>query len=98
MLSVYDTVGIMKIETLHIDDPSLLRDIEALAQRTGVPAEQAVAQAVRDKLDEPSGRAKVSREERRRRVQETLERIDKLPKSGRMLSDADLYDDDGLPR
>lgn len=88
----------MKIETLHIDDPNLLRDIEALAERTGVPVEQAVAEAIRDKLGEAGGRSRLTLEERRRRISETLERIDKLPKSGRLLTDGDLYDENGLPR
>lgn len=88
----------MKIETLHIDDPGLLRDIEALAQRTGLPAEQAVARAVRDKLGVAGGEQQLSKDERRRRVSETLARIDRLPHAGRMLTDDDLYDKDGLPK
>lgn len=88
----------MKIETLHIDDPSLLRDIEALAERTGMPAEQAVAQAVRDKLGEAGQVQTLSKDERRRRVEATLERIRALPTVGELLTDADLYDADGLPR
>ncbi len=87
----------MKIEALHIEDPNLLRDIEALAERTGVPAEQAVADAVRAKLG-PKDVPPLTREERRLRVDATLARIRALPKVGELLTDAELYDEDGLPK
>lgn len=88
----------MKIEALHIEDPGLLRDIEALAERRGVPAEQAVAEAVRDTLGQVPASPPRSPEERRRAVDEILAHIRALPKVGELLTDADLYDEDGLPR
>lgn len=88
----------MKIEAIHIEDQALLRDIETLAARKGVPAEQAVADAVRDKLEETRPAQTLSRDERRRLLRETLARIDRLPHTGPMLTDEDLYDEDGMPR
>ncbi len=83
--------------TILIHDPEVVRDIERLAERTGKPATEAVAEAVRARLGEPRPPAeKIA--ERRRRVADALAAWDALPHDGERLTDADLYDDEGMPR
>lgn len=85
--------------TIFIRDPSVVRDIERLAERTGKPAEDAVADAVRAQLGD-AGPERTPEEiaERKRRVSEALAAWDALPHRGQPLTDADLYDDEGFPR
>ena len=85
--------------TILINDPAVVRDIERLAQRTGKPAEDAVAEAVRARLGgEPAQRTPEEIEQTRRKIEALLAEIDALPHDGEPLTDADLYDEDGLPR
>jgi len=83
--------------TILINDPEVVRDIERLAQRKGKPAEDVIAEAVRAELggnpQTPSDRAKRDAD-----LKAILARIDALPHSGERLTDADLYNEDGLPR
>lgn len=83
--------------TILIRDPNVVRDIERLAQRTGKPAEDAVADAVRAQLGgEARSEAEIAK--RNAELADILARIDALPHDGMPLTDADLYDEDGLPR
>jgi hypothetical protein len=83
--------------TILIENPEIVRDIQRLAARTGKPAADAVAEAVRARLGEPPQIA-TSRAEKDAELAEILARIDALPHTGKPLTDDDLYDEDGLPR
>lgn len=83
---------------IQIRNPEVVRDIRALADRMGVPLTQAVADAVRRRLAEEGGKASASQEARRKAVREAVRKFQALPRTGRLLTDADLYDDSGLPR
>lgn len=85
-------------DTITINNPDVVRDIETLAKRTGRAPADAVAEAVRAKLDQPSPPTPEEIEERRRRVEAVLTEYRALPHSGEPLTDADLYNEDGMPR
>lgn len=85
-------------DVIEIRNPDVVRDIHRLAERTGKPADEAVAEAVRAKLGAPERGAETDITARRKRVDEVLARIDRLPHSGEPLTDDDLYDEDGFPR
>jgi hypothetical protein len=84
--------------TILIRDPKVVRDIERLAQRTGKPPEDVVAEAISAQLGEPAERTPEEIAERRKRVEEALAAWDALPHDGEPLTDDDLYDEQGLPR
>lgn len=89
----------MADSTILIKDPDVVRDIQRLAEQRGKPAADAVAEAVRAQLSgEPAQRTPEEIAERRQRIEAILAEIDALPHDGEPLTDADLYDDDGLPR
>ena len=85
-------------DTIVIENPEVVRDIERLAARTGKPAEDAVAEAVRAQLEPEPLRTEAEIAERRGKIAALLAEIDALPHLGEPLTDDDLYDEDGLPR
>ena len=88
----------MADQTILIRNPDVVRDIQRLAERTGKPADEAVAEAVRAQLGAAHTPAPKDIEARRRKVDEILAEIDALPHLGAPLTDEDIYDEDGLPR
>jgi len=83
---------------IQIRNPEVVRAIRALAQKTGQPITEAVGVAVEAELKR---RDVVSDEERARRLRamrEAVKRFHQLPIVGPLLTDDDLYDEDGLPR
>ena len=83
---------------IQIRNPDVVRDIRALADRLGLPMTDVVAEAVRRRLTEENARADEARIDRKKRALDVLARIDALPQSGVLLTDADLYDAEGFPR
>jgi len=83
--------------TILIRDPDVVRDIERLAERTGKPAEAAVAAAVRAQLG-GAGAPSPAQADSDAALEALLAEIDALPHDGEPLTDEDLYDEDGLPR
>ena len=81
---------------VQIRRDDVVRDIRELATLTNTPMTQAVALAVRAELRR--ARAQDDLEVRRKAVAETVRRFREAPIVGPMLTDADLYDDDGLPK
>jgi hypothetical protein len=82
---------------IQIRNPDVVRDIHTLSERLGLPIADVVADAVRRRLAEESVRIEDRLHDRRRRIEQVLERIDALPKRGALIADNDLYDDDGFP-
>jgi len=83
--------------TILIDNPDLVHKINTLAERDGKPAAEIVAEAVEEKLIKDRGpRHRTLQQDAE--LAEILARIDALPKLGEPLTDADIYDEDGLPR
>lgn len=69
-----------------------------LAALLGVSLTEAVAQAIYEKLASAKADAEADRSERRQRALEAIRAIQRLPHIGPRLTDADLYDEDGLPK
>jgi hypothetical protein len=79
-------------DNIVIENPDVIRDIQRLAERTGKPASEAVADAVRAQL------GGATEEPLDAELAALLAEIDALPKLGAPLTDEDLYDEDGMPR
>lgn len=83
---------------IQIRNQDVVRDIRRLAELKQQPITDVVAEAVRAKLDEAQRAREARTAERLRRISEIQEEIARLPMVGPLLTDADLYDEDGLPR
>ena len=81
---------------VQIRKETVVRDIRELAALTGKPITEAVASAVRSELERTRRLSDI--EERRRAVHDIVERLHQLPIVGPMLTDEDLYDEDGMPK
>jgi hypothetical protein len=83
--------------TILIRNPDVVADIHKLAERTGKPAAEAVADAVHAQLGQkPPLQAPHPLD--RRNITEAAAAFRALPHDGAPLTDADLYDEHGLPR
>lgn len=67
----------------------VMRDIRKLAEKTGQAEADAVAEAVRERLELA---------DRERKIAEAAAAFRALPHKGQILTDDDLYDEHGLPR
>jgi antitoxin VapB len=83
---------------IQIRREDVANDIRALAELMKVSITDAVAEAVRLKLVEEKAKVEAARLEKRKRVRQLVEEFRSLPNVGPMLTDADLYDEDGLPK
>lgn len=81
---------------IQIRRDDVVQDIRELAARTDRPITDAVAEAVRDAL--AKARALDDLGAREQRIEEIVRRFHELPVVGPVLTDEDLYDEDGLPR
>ena len=81
---------------VQIRRDDVVRDIRELATLTAKPITEAVALAVRAELRR--ARAQDGLEARRQAVAAIVKQFRELPVVGPDLTDADLYDEDGLPR
>lgn len=81
---------------IQIRRDDVVQDIRELAALTEQPITEAVAGAVRAEL--ARARAKSGIEARRQAVAEIVRQFREAPVVGPMLTDADLYDEDGMPK
>lgn len=75
---------------IRIRNPDVVRDIRVLADRPRLPMTEVVADAVRRRLQEESGKASDAQAAAQRRVADVLARIDALAVTGPVLTDDDL--------
>jgi hypothetical protein len=80
---------------IHIERPDVAADVQALAELSGLSVTDAVGRAVRTQLAIERD-AKLA--ERLKEVDEIVDRFNRLPVVGPLLTDDDLYDEDGLPK
>ncbi|HYD44128.1 MAG TPA: type II toxin-antitoxin system VapB family antitoxin [Phenylobacterium sp.] len=81
---------------IQIRKPEAVRKIRRLSALIEKPFTEAVEAAVTEALERVEHQR--SSEERGRLIDEALARYRALPKTGPMLTDEDLYDEDGFPR
>lgn len=81
---------------VQIRKEEVVRDIRELAALKGKPITDAVADAVKSELVRARRASDV--EIRRREIRRLVDEFNALPKVGPMLTDEDLYDQDGLPK
>ena len=83
---------------IQIRNAEVVENIRELARLRGAGLTETVEAAVRETLERERRYQTTALEERRAKVMETLERFWALPRTGEMLTDADLYDEDGFPK
>jgi hypothetical protein len=81
---------------IQIRKDDVARDIRELAALRGASITDVVGEAVRTELERERRRG--STEAREREIDRILARVRALPRTGQMLTDDDLYDEDGLPK
>jgi hypothetical protein len=81
---------------IQIRKEDVVRDIRELATLTHRPITEVVAVAVRAELERERRRA--TPDARRQEIDRIVAEYAALPKTGRMLTDDDLYDENGLPK
>ena len=86
------------IAPIQIKKQDVVRDIRLLAELKHQPITDVVAEAVRAKLGEAQRVREADIQARLLRVAKIQEEIAALPIIGELLTDADLYDEYGLPR
>lgn len=69
-----------------------------MAQLTNRTLTDIVGEGVRLVLEKERARRRATRDQRDRKIDEIMARVRALPRTGEDLTDADLYDEDGLPR
>ena len=89
---------IMKIAPIQIRNEAVVRDIRALSALTGKPITEAVAEAIHLQLEREHRTRAAEIERRRQEITEIVERFNARPRIGPMLTDDDLYDEDGMPK
>ena len=88
----------MKSAPIQIRNEAVVRDIRELSALTGKPITEAVAEAVHLQLEREKRAKAAGIEQKVEDVLRIAEEFRRLPKVGPMLTDDDLYDDDGLPK
>jgi hypothetical protein len=88
----------MKYAPVQIRNDAVVRDIRELSALTGKPITEAVAEAVQVQLQRERRLKDTDRARRLQEVREIVERFNSLPLLGPMLTDDDLYDEDGMPK
>jgi hypothetical protein len=88
----------MIMSPIQIRRPEVVEHIRQLAEITGLSITDAIEKAVDTQLMLEMGLAEQERAEQLRKADETLARIRKLPIVGPLLTDDDLYDEEGFPK
>ena len=83
---------------IQIKRPDIAADIRALAELTGLSLTDAVADAVRSQLAIERVKSDSRLAKRRRKAESLLAELRRLPVTGPVLGDADIYDAKGLPK
>ena len=88
----------MKHAPVQIRNDAVVRDIRELSALTGKPITEAVAEAVAIQLERQRRLHSGELERKLQEVRRIVEAFNALPVVGPMLTDDDLYDEDGMPR
>ena len=83
---------------IQIRNPDVVRAIRALADQTHVPITEAVGTAVREALERKKFVRDAAFEERLAAIKDISRRFRELPIVGPIMTDGDLYDEEGMPK
>lgn len=86
------------ITPIQVKRPDVVEDIRALADLTGTSITDAIQNAVKAQLAIERVKANTKLSKRRAHAEKSLAELRRLPIVGPKLTDADLYDDSGLPK
>jgi hypothetical protein len=86
------------ITPVQVKRPDVAKDIRTLAALTGLSITDAIGSAVREQLALESAKAREKLARRKAESEKALRKIRRLPVTGPLLTDKDLYDSGGLPR
>jgi hypothetical protein len=88
---------VMNEAPIQIRNPEVVRAIRTLAERTGRPMTEAVAQAVNAALDRQQTNEHDEYLRRLAAIRAASRKFRDLPVVGPRLTDDDFYDEDGMP-
>jgi hypothetical protein len=83
---------------IQVKRADVTADIRALAALSGLSITDAIGEAVRDRLAIERKKADAELTARLAKVDEIVDRFNRRPIVGPILTDDDLYDEDGLPK
>lgn len=83
---------------IQIKRRDVAEDARALAALMGVSITEAIGEAVKARLAIERVKASAKLSKRRKAAERALAQLRELPVVGRILTDQDLYDDEGLPK
>jgi hypothetical protein len=83
---------------IQIKRPDVTEDIRTLATLMKTSITDAVASAVKNQISAERAKSEARFEERKARSMKILKELWALPIIGPLITDDDLYDEDGLPK
>jgi hypothetical protein len=83
---------------IQIRNPEVARAIRELAEKSGRPITEAVGEAVQAALRQCDSAEQARRAGKLASIREAVARLQALPTVGQLLTDDDIYDEDGLPK
>ncbi len=83
---------------IQIRRPDVVEDARKLAALRGLSLTDAIGGALRKEVVEAERAAKEARDARFREAMKIVDEAQKLPIVGPLLTNADLYDEDGMPK
>ncbi len=85
-------------QAIQVRRADVVADVRALSALLGVSLTDAIHEAVKERLTKKRAEVRAEREAGHRRADEILKEIWAMPRIGPVLTDADLYDDEGMPK
>ena len=85
-------------QPIQVKRADVVAEVRELAAILGVSLTDAIHAAVKEQLLEKKAEARAEREAGHRRADSMLKQIWAMPRIGPVLTDADLYDDEGMPK
>jgi hypothetical protein len=83
---------------IQIRNPEIVRAIRQLAAEKRLPITDVVGEVVRAELSRIEAVRGAEVQRRLSKIRDAVERFNALPVVGPLLTDDDLYDEDGLPK
>jgi len=91
-------LGVMTDAPIQIKNPEVVRAIREVAARKGQPITQALGELAQAELDRIDADEEARVQRKLAAIREAVDALHRLPRVGPLMTDDDLYDEDGLPR